>query len=235
MLVPVNSRYTGHEVADVVDRTGARLVVVDGRLPRPHPGRRPARGQRAVLGAASSTCVDLHRPRLRRGDHRPTIDAIAERGLPRRRRRHPLHLRHHRPQPRARCRAHRQTIGVARRLGRARRRHRPTTATWWSTRSSTPSATRSASSPGCSPARRSTRSRPSTSTQTMALIETERITVLPGRADDLHLAAQRARPRRPRPLLAAARGHRRRRRTRRADRADAGRAWPSTRSSRPSA
>ncbi|GAA4719130.1 FadD3 family acyl-CoA ligase [Nocardioides conyzicola] len=34
-LVPVNSRYTGHEVADVVDRTGARIVVVaDGFLGR---------------------------------------------------------------------------------------------------------------------------------------------------------------------------------------------------------
>ncbi len=29
VLVPVNSRYTGHEVAEVVDRTGARVVVVD--------------------------------------------------------------------------------------------------------------------------------------------------------------------------------------------------------------
>jgi acyl-CoA synthetase (AMP-forming)/AMP-acid ligase II len=28
-LVPVNSRYTGHEVADIVDRTGATLVIVD--------------------------------------------------------------------------------------------------------------------------------------------------------------------------------------------------------------
>jgi acyl-CoA synthetase (AMP-forming)/AMP-acid ligase II len=34
-LVPVNSRYTGHEVADVVDRTGAELVVAaDGFLGR---------------------------------------------------------------------------------------------------------------------------------------------------------------------------------------------------------
>jgi acyl-CoA synthetase (AMP-forming)/AMP-acid ligase II len=34
-LVPVNSRYTGHEVADVVERTGARIVVVeDGFLGR---------------------------------------------------------------------------------------------------------------------------------------------------------------------------------------------------------
>ena len=28
-LVPANSRYTGHEVADLVDRTGAAVVVVD--------------------------------------------------------------------------------------------------------------------------------------------------------------------------------------------------------------
>ncbi|MCW2796023.1 FadD3 family acyl-CoA ligase [Nocardioides sp.] len=44
-LVPVNSRYTGHEVADVVDRTGALLVVVaDGFL---------GRSQIAELRAAS--------------------------------------------------------------------------------------------------------------------------------------------------------------------------------------
>jgi acyl-CoA synthetase (AMP-forming)/AMP-acid ligase II len=35
VLVPVNSRYTGHEVADIVERTAARLVVVhDGFLGR---------------------------------------------------------------------------------------------------------------------------------------------------------------------------------------------------------
>ncbi len=28
-VVPINSRYTGHEAADIVDRTGARLVVLD--------------------------------------------------------------------------------------------------------------------------------------------------------------------------------------------------------------
>ena len=34
-LVPVNSRYTGHEVADIVDRTGAVIAVVaDGFLGR---------------------------------------------------------------------------------------------------------------------------------------------------------------------------------------------------------
>ncbi|TIC83914.1 fatty acid--CoA ligase [Nocardioides sp. GY 10113] len=44
-LVPLNSRYTGHEAADIVDRSGARLVVVaDGFL---------ARHQIAELRAAS--------------------------------------------------------------------------------------------------------------------------------------------------------------------------------------
>ena len=56
-----------------------------------------------------------------------------------------------------------------------------------------------------------------------------------GRADDLHLAAQRARSRRPRPLVAAAGGDRRGRRARGADRADARPTWRSTRSSPPSA
>ena len=40
VLVPVNSRYVGPEVADVVERTGAALVVVARRLPRPRPAAR---------------------------------------------------------------------------------------------------------------------------------------------------------------------------------------------------
>ena len=49
-LVPLNSRYTGHEVADIVDRTDAAIVVVkDGFL-----GRRQA----AELQAASSRSAD---------------------------------------------------------------------------------------------------------------------------------------------------------------------------------
>lgn len=57
VLVPVNSRYTGPEVADLVDRTGAMLVVVDdGFL---------GRTQAADLRAASPltgvrTLLDLH-------------------------------------------------------------------------------------------------------------------------------------------------------------------------------
>lgn len=55
VLVPVNSRYTGHEAADVVDRTGAVLVVVeDGFL---------GRSQVAELRAASEL---------------PTVKAVVE-------------------------------------------------------------------------------------------------------------------------------------------------------------
>ena len=61
-LVPVNSRYTGHEVADIVDRTGGRFVVVaDGFL---------GRTQVADLRAASALAVG---PRRRR--HRATCAA----------------------------------------------------------------------------------------------------------------------------------------------------------------
>ena len=210
-LVPANSRYTGHEVAEIVDRTGAVLVVVAGRLPRPHPGRRPARAasRAAPASSTSSRSTDLGAVA---SDAEAASTTIARSGLPRRRRRHPVHLRHHRP-------AQGRDVGAPadrrrrRRLGRARRGHAATTATSWSTRSSTPSATRSASSPACSPARPSTRSRRSTSTTTMALIESERITVLPGAPTIYHVAAQRPRPGRPRPVLAAARRDRRRRRT----------------------
>ena len=55
-LVPANSRYTGHEVAELVDRTHARLVVVaDGFL-----GRTQITDLRAASGLASVTeVIDL--------------------------------------------------------------------------------------------------------------------------------------------------------------------------------
>ena len=66
VLVPVNSRYTGHEVADVVERTGARLVVVhDGFL-----GRTQVAELRAASDLASVLAViDL--------DDLPDLDAGA--------------------------------------------------------------------------------------------------------------------------------------------------------------
>ena len=50
--------------------------------------------------------------------------------------------------------------------------------------------------------------------ETMALIESERITVLPGAPTIYQSLLAAPGPRRPRPVLAAARGHRRRRRAR---------------------
>jgi acyl-CoA synthetase (AMP-forming)/AMP-acid ligase II len=77
VLVPVNSRYTGHEVAEVVDRTGARIVVVDdGFL-----GRTQIADLRAASDLASVVAVidlsDL--PELDMGSVTTAdIDAIAE-------------------------------------------------------------------------------------------------------------------------------------------------------------
>ena len=96
-LVPANSRYTGHEVADIVDRTGASLVLVaDGFLDRtqiadlqasqrPRLGARGGRPRQPRLGEPA-------RRRLARGRGR----GARRRGLPRRRRGHPVHLRDHR-------------------------------------------------------------------------------------------------------------------------------------------
>ena len=60
--------------------------------------------------------------------------------------------------------------------------------------------------------------------ETMRLIESERITVLPGAPTIYQSLLGAPTPRRARPVVAAARGHGRRRRTRRAHRADARRA-----------
>ncbi|WP_028644396.1 FadD3 family acyl-CoA ligase [Nocardioides sp. URHA0020] len=77
VLVPVNSRYTGHEVADVVDRTGARIVVVeDGFL-----GRTQVADLRAASELTSVVAVlDLrHLPDLDVGSVTTAqVDAIAE-------------------------------------------------------------------------------------------------------------------------------------------------------------
>ena len=123
--------------------------------------RSPSCAPRAPVDRRSTSST---RCQPRRRAARATRRVAAPSRLARRRRRHPLHLRHHRALQGRDERApadHRRRAG----LGRARRGQRRTTATSWSTRSSTPSATRSASSSACSPAPRSTRSRPSTSTR----------------------------------------------------------------------
>ena len=73
-LVPANSRYTGHEVADIVDRTGRESRAGRRRVPRPHPDRRPAGGQRPRLRARG------RRPR------QPRLGEPARRRRPSRRR-----------------------------------------------------------------------------------------------------------------------------------------------------
>ena len=128
--MPVNSRYTAHEVADIVDRTGALLVVVaDGFLGAPR----------------SPTCAPSAPLPQRARQHRPlTLDDRAATRPPdrrhgrgstprrrrhaRRRRRHPVHLRHHRPLQGRDVRApadHRRRPGLGRTRRRARRRPLP--------------------------------------------------------------------------------------------------------------
>ena len=221
-----------HEVADVVDRTGRRGSRGRRRLPRADPDRRPAGCERLADACAPSstrtspTSTAGRRPSRPRSTRSPT--AVSRR----RRRRHPLHLRHHRP-PKGAMSAHRQTVGVAPRLGRARRRHRRRPLPGGQPvlpllrlqgRDHHRPADRRDALPG-----RDLRPRRDDGPDRVRADHRPA-----GRTDDLHVAAQRSRPRRPRPLVAAARGHRRRRRARGADRADARPSSRSTRSSPPS-
>ena len=76
VLVPVNSRYTGHEAADVVDRTRAVLVVVeDGFL-----GRSQVADLRAASGLPTVKAVVEMRDldRLDRGPTDEEVDARAD-------------------------------------------------------------------------------------------------------------------------------------------------------------
>ncbi len=108
-LVPANSRYTGHEVAELVDRTGAVLVVVaDGFL-----GRTQVADLRAASGLASVREViditDLSQIATDPGDIDAvalslTADDVAD----------ILFTSGTTGQPKGAMSAHRQTIGVAR-------------------------------------------------------------------------------------------------------------------------
>jgi len=75
-LVPVNSRYTGHEVADLVDRTGATTVLVaDGFLGRSQLAELRAASEIAtvrVLGELSKLSLD------HRGEERHVREATPE-------------------------------------------------------------------------------------------------------------------------------------------------------------
>ena len=126
VLVPANSRYTGHEVADIVDRTGARLVVVaDGFL-----GRTQIADLRAA-GDLSSVIRVIDIADLAQVSADPAdIDEVADRAGGRRRRRHPVHLGHDRT-PEGRDERPPADDRRRRRVGQPRRRRAPRTATSW--------------------------------------------------------------------------------------------------------
>ena len=229
---------SAHEVADLVDRTGARSWSWshDGFLGRNQiQDLRAASDLADVLDARlvrrSRRCTAARSGRVRADGTADEAEARAPTRLPRRRRRHPLHLRHHRPLQGRDERAPADASAsrgpgpssAASRAGRPlpggqpvlplvrlqdRHRRRP--------------ADRRDALPGRDVRPRRDDARSSSR---------ERITVLPG-APTIYQSLLDAPGRgRARPLVAAARGHRRGRRTRRADRADARRARPSTTSS----
>jgi acyl-CoA synthetase (AMP-forming)/AMP-acid ligase II len=108
-LVPANSRYTGHEVAEIVDRTGAVLVVVaDGFL-----GRTQAADLRAAGDLASVREIidiaDLHRITAEPGDIDSVAAAVTPDDVA-----DILFTSGTTGQPKGAMSAHRQTIGVAR-------------------------------------------------------------------------------------------------------------------------
>ena len=106
VLVPVNSRYVGPEVADVVERTGAALVVVhDGFLGRDQvreladAGRRPT-GSSTLGRRVSSAAGRRRRALARRSAPDDVADILFTSGTTGR--------------SKGAMSAHRQTIGVAR-------------------------------------------------------------------------------------------------------------------------
>ncbi|MBB6626014.1 AMP-binding protein [Nocardioides sp. KIGAM211] len=114
VLVPVNSRYTGHEVADVVRRTDARMVVVDdGFLGRDQVGELRAAGigdptdpNRDILLTVSTLehLVDFSQQNDPMGHGSRTPDDVAD----------ILFTSGTTGRSKGAMSAHRQTIGVAR-------------------------------------------------------------------------------------------------------------------------
>ncbi|RHW24163.1 fatty acid--CoA ligase [Nocardioides immobilis] len=117
-LVPANSRYTGHEVAELVDRTGATVVMVaDGFLGRSQLEELLAASEIAtvrVLGELSTLSLD------HRGEERQVREATAEEVEARADAVSPdevadiLFTSGTTGRPKGAMSAHRQTIGVAR-------------------------------------------------------------------------------------------------------------------------
>ena len=102
VLVPLNSRYTASEAADVLARTGAPLLVAAGEFLGADKTADLDRDAAAGT-AAHRACADRQGRRdlgrVRRARHRSRCGRRPRpRGQGRRRLRHPVHLRHHRPQ-----------------------------------------------------------------------------------------------------------------------------------------
>ena len=109
VLVPANSRYTGHEVADLVERTGRPTGRGRRRLPRPHPDRRPRGCRGPVLGDPGDRHrrpgpgLGRSRPTSTRSPTRLAADDVAD----------ILFTSGTTGRPKGAMSAHRQTIGVA--------------------------------------------------------------------------------------------------------------------------
>ena len=212
VLVPVNSRYVGAEVADVVARTGAALVVVhDGFLGRDQVRELADAG----VSRPGRHALDQRRSGRARPHDLPEVgpDDVAD----------ILFTSGTTGRSKGAMSAHRQTIGVARawaELGGVRQDDRYLVVNpffhsfGYKIGIVVGLLTGGDALPGGDLRRR----------RDDAADRVRADHRLPRRADALPVAAQRARPRRARPVLAAARGHRRGRRTRGADREDAGRA-----------
>ena len=198
VLVPVNSRYVGPEVADVVERTGATAGRRARRVPRPRPGRRAGRGRRRPTGW--STLDDRAAARTggrhcstRRSPPDDVADILFTSGTTGR--------------SKGAMSAHRQTIGVARawaELGGVRQDDRYLVVNPFFHSFGYKIGIVVGLLTGCTLYPVATFD----VDETMRLIESRADHRLPGRADALPVAAQRARPRRPRPVVAAARGDR---------------------------
>jgi len=111
-LVPLNSRYTGHEVADIVDRTGAAIVVVeDGFLGRTQVADLRAASSRTDF-AIVTDINDLDAEPVTELDVEARADAVRPDDVA-----DILFTSGTTGRPKGAMSAHRQTVGVARAWG----------------------------------------------------------------------------------------------------------------------